>query len=147
MRSTRPRSKILIGDSAASIRCTGDSALFYKKIFPTSDEKYLIIDDGKKMDTKFFRCIDAVVHCAEDVVVTLRNVAFVPGVPFDLYSFNMIQQEHAITLDPTKGRTCSMGACFSAYYRTLLSIIRFARFCSSYIYIDVFFVDLPPNCI
>ena len=31
--------------------------------------------------------------------MTLRNVSFVPGVPFDLCSFNVIQEEHVITLD------------------------------------------------
>ena len=99
VRPTRPGSKILIGDSAASIHCTGDSALFYNKRPPAPDEKYLIIGDGKKMEVQFFGCVDVVMHCAEDVAVTLRNVAFVPGVPFDLCSFNVIQEEHVITLD------------------------------------------------
>ena len=33
------------------------------------------------MEIEFFGCVDVVIHCAEDVVVTLRNVAFVPEVP------------------------------------------------------------------
>ena len=35
-----------------------------------------------------------VVHCDEDVKVTLTDVALVPEVPFDLCSFNVIQEEH-----------------------------------------------------
>ena len=40
-------------------------------------------------------------HCAENVEVTLRNVAFMPGVPFDLCSFPIIKEEHILTLDST----------------------------------------------
>ena len=39
--------------------------------------------------------------CKEDVDVTLRDVAFVPGVLFDLCSFNVVQEEHVITPDRT----------------------------------------------
>ena len=53
------------------------------------------------MEVEFVGCIDVVMHCEEDVDVTLRDVAFVPGVPFDLCSFNVIQEEHVITLDRT----------------------------------------------
>lgn len=38
-------------------------------------------------------------HGAEDVAVTLRNATFVPGVPSNLCSFDVIQEEHAITLE------------------------------------------------
>ena len=40
-------------------------------------------------------------HCAEDVKLTLRDVAFVPGVPFDLCSFNVIQERHVMAPDST----------------------------------------------
>lgn len=33
--------------------------------------------------------------------MTLRNIAFVPRVPFDICSYNAIQEEHAITLHST----------------------------------------------
>ena len=95
---TRPGSRIMTGDSAASIHCTGDSSFLYNQRFPGPDEKYLIIGDGRKMELEFFGCIDVVMHCDKDVNVTLRDVAFVPGVPFDLCSFNAIQEEHVITL-------------------------------------------------
>ena len=38
-------------------------------------------------------------HCAENVAVTLRTVAFVPGAYLDLCLLNVIQEEHVITLD------------------------------------------------
>ena len=65
----------------------------------------MIIGDGKKMDVEVFGCIDVVMHCEEDVDVTLRDVAFVPGVPFDLCSCNVIQEEHVVTLDRTGAHT------------------------------------------
>lgn len=38
-----------------SIRITGNCAIFYDKRPPVvPDEKYLIIDDGKKMEVDFF---------------------------------------------------------------------------------------------
>ena len=89
----------MIGDSAASIHCTGDSSFFYNHRFPGPDEKYLIIGGGRKIEVDFCGCIDVVMHCDEDVNVTLRDVAFVPGVPFDLCSFNVIEEDQFITLD------------------------------------------------
>ena len=40
---------ILIGDSAASIHCTGDPTFFYKKRFPGPDDTFSIIGHGKKI--------------------------------------------------------------------------------------------------
>ena len=51
------------------------------------------------MEVEVFGGVNIVMHCAEDVAVTLTNVAYVPGVSFDLCSFNVIQEEHVITLD------------------------------------------------
>ena len=98
VRTARSGSKIMIGDRAASIHCTGDCTLFYNKRPPTPAEKVLIVGDGQKLEVGVFGCVDLVMHCAEDVAVTLRNVSYVPGVPFDL-SFNVIQEEQVITLD------------------------------------------------
>ena len=89
----------MIGDSAASIHCTGNSSFLYNRRFPGPDEKYLIIGDGRKMEVEFFGCIDVVMHCEEGDPVTLRGAAFLPGVTFDLCSLKVIQEEHAITLD------------------------------------------------
>ena len=52
---TRPGSRIMTGDSAASIHCTGDSSFLYNQRFPGPDEKYLIIGDGRKMELRVFR--------------------------------------------------------------------------------------------
>ena len=112
--STRPGSSILIGDGAAPIRCTGNPSLFYNRRFPDPDEKCLTIRDGRKMETEFFGFIDVVVHCDEDLEVTLRDVTYVPRVPFDLCSFNVIHEEHVITVDYA-GAHMLDGRVFSAW--------------------------------
>ena len=53
------------------------------------------------MGLEVFGCIDVVMHCDEDVKVTLRDLTFVPGAPFDLRSFNVIKEEQVSTLDHT----------------------------------------------
>ena len=50
-------SKILIGDSSASIHCTDHCALFYNRRPPTPDDKFLVMGNGKKMEVEFFGCV------------------------------------------------------------------------------------------
>ena len=71
------------GDSAASIHCTVDSSFLYNQRLPGPDKNYLIIGHGSKMGTELFGCINVVMHCDEDMKVTLRDVAFVFGISFD----------------------------------------------------------------
>lgn len=99
MRPRRHGSKSLIGDRAASIHCTVNLTFFYNKRSPTPNEKFFIVGDGNIMEVELFGFVDVVMHCAEDVALTLRNVAFVAGDPFDLCSLNVIQKEHVIALD------------------------------------------------
>ena len=63
------------------------------------DKKYLIIGDGKKIKVEFCGCVEVMMQRAEDVAVTVRNVAFVAGMLFDLSSFNIIRVENVIALD------------------------------------------------
>ena len=42
-----------------------------------------------------------VLHCDEDVVVTLREVSFVPGLWYELMSFNIIQETEDIVVNKT----------------------------------------------
>lgn len=76
---TRPASKIMIEDSAASIHCTCYSSFFYDKRSHDPDEIYLILDNCKKMHVPFFGCVDVVMYCAEDVAVTLGVVRLCLG--------------------------------------------------------------------
>lgn len=112
VKPTRLWNIIRIGDSAASDHCTGGCAYFYNKRPSTSDETFLSIGDGKRMELELFGRLGVVVHGADEVTATLRNVTFVPGVPFDLFSLNVIREEHVITLGHNRAHMINGRASF-----------------------------------
>lgn len=65
------------------------------------------------MEKEVIGCIDVVMHCDEDVYVTLRDIAFMPGVPFNLGSFNVSRRCTILSLT-AQGRIRSMGVCCPA---------------------------------
>ena len=46
---------------------------------PTVEESRLVVASGKEMEIELIGDLDIVLHCDEDVVVTLRDVAYIPG--------------------------------------------------------------------
>ena len=58
-----------------------------------------MLGDGKCMPVGFYRDLDLDLHCEQDVRVTLTNVAVVPGLAFDIMSFNRMQERHEIILN------------------------------------------------
>ena len=72
----------------------GSGKFVYNKRRPLPGEAFLLIGDGRKLKVKCFGSLDVVFHCKDDVRVTLENVAVVPGLAFDLMSFNCIQEKH-----------------------------------------------------
>ena len=57
VKPTRSGSRDTIGCSAASTNCADDSSLFYNQRFPSPDEKYLIISDGRKMEVEILAAL------------------------------------------------------------------------------------------
>ena len=74
---------------------------FYNTRSPTPEESRLIVGTGEVMQVKCIGDLDMVLHCDEDVVVTLREVSFVPGLWYELMSFNIIQETENIVLNKT----------------------------------------------
>ena len=72
------------------------------------------------MEVELIGDLDIVLHCNEDVVVTLRDVAYIPGLWGELISFNVIQDHHTILLE-SPGRTCLVGVCGLTRRRTTTS--------------------------
>ena len=66
---------------------------------PALDESHLVVASGKEMEVELIGDLDIVLHCDEDVVVTLRDVAYIPGLWGELISFNVIQDHRTIILD------------------------------------------------
>ena len=90
-----------VGDSGASVHGTGSMDHFYNTRSPTPEESRLIVGTGEVMQVKCIGDLDMVLHCDEDVVVTLREVSFVPGLWYELMSFNIIQETEDIVLNKT----------------------------------------------
>ena len=58
-----------------------------------------MLSDGKCMPVGFYGDLDLDLHCEQDVRVTLTNVDVVPGLAFDIMSFNRMQEKHEIILN------------------------------------------------
>ena len=103
--SKRLGATTVIGDSGASRHTFGDGTHLRNKRLPAAEEAYLIIGDGERLPVACYRDLDLVLHCERyekpwsNVRVTLKNVAVVPGIWFDLISFNQIQETHPVLLD------------------------------------------------
>ena len=90
-----------VGDSDASVHGTVSMDHFYNTRPPTPEESRLIVGTGEVIQVKYIGDLDMVLHCDEDVVVTLREVSFASGLWYELMSFNIIQETEDIVLNKT----------------------------------------------
>ena len=103
--SKRLGATTVIGDSGASRHTFGDDTNVRNRRLPAAEDVYLIIGDGEWLPVACYGDLDLVFHCEKNgkpwsnVRVTLKNVAVVLGIWFDLISFNQIQEAHPILLD------------------------------------------------
>ena len=91
-----PGSSIWVGDSGSSVHGTGSDQFVYNKRLPRPGETYLHIGNGHKLKVEWFGSLDVVLHCKEDVPVTLEDVAAVPSLAFDLMSINCINERYDV---------------------------------------------------
>ena len=94
-----PGSSIWVGDSGSSAHGTGSDQFVYNKPLPRPEETYLHIDNGHKLKVEWFGPLDVVLHCKENVPVTLENVAVVPSLAFDFMSINCIQERYDVLMN------------------------------------------------
>ena len=78
---------------------TGSGKFVYDKQRPLPADTFLLIGDSRKLKVECFGSLDVVLHCKDDVRMTLENVAVVPGLAFDLRSFNCNQEKHDILMN------------------------------------------------
>ena len=95
----RPGSTIFLGDTGAVIHGVSSGDCVYNRRQPRPWERYLMLGDGKCMPVGFYGDLDLDLHCEQDVRVTLTNVAVVPGLAFDVISFNRMRERHEIILN------------------------------------------------
>ena len=94
-----PGSTIFLGDTGAVIHGVSSADCVYNRRKPRPWERYLMLGNGKCTPVDFYGDLDLDLHCDQDVRVTLTNVAVVPGLAFDIMSFNRIQEKHEIILN------------------------------------------------
>ena len=92
-------SAIFLGDTGAVIHGVSSADCVYNRRKPRPWERYLMLGDGKCMPVGFYGDLDLDLHCEQDVRVTFTNVAVVPGLAFDIMSFNRMQEKHEIVLN------------------------------------------------
>ena len=94
-----PGSSIWVGDSGASVHGTGSDQFVYNKRLPRPEETCLHIGNGLKLTVEWFGSLDVVLHCKEDVSVTLEDVIVVLSLAFDLMSINCIQEWYDVFMN------------------------------------------------
>ena len=88
-----------VGDNAASVHSTNDRTHVYNLRPPTTAERFLNVATGEPQEVLGFGSLDLMLHCNGHIIrITLRNVAVVPGLAYDLMSFNLMQEAFHITL-------------------------------------------------
>ena len=102
--SKRLGATTVIGDSGASRHTFGNGTHVRNKRLPAA-EKACLLGDGERLLVACYGDLDLVLRCERygkpwsNVRVTLKNVAVVPGIWFDLISFNKIQEAHPVLFD------------------------------------------------
>ena len=94
-----PGSSIWVGDSGSSVHGTDSDQFVYNKRLPRLEETYLHIGNVHKLKVEWFGSLDVVLHCKEDVPVTLERVAVVPSLAFDLMPINCIQERYDVLMN------------------------------------------------
>jgi len=107
------RTQWWVGDSGASVHGTSSARHMYSLRTPATDESRLIVGSSEEMTVELIGDLDVVLHCDEDVVVTLKDVAYIPGLRYEPMSFNIIQESEQTILDKTGAHMLGGRVCFS----------------------------------
>ena len=95
----RPGSTIFLGDTGAVIHDVSSADCVYNRRKSRPWERHLVLGNGQCTLVGLYGDLDLDLHCDQDVRVTLTNVAVVPGLAFDIMSFNRIQEKHETVLN------------------------------------------------
>lgn len=95
---------VFLGDTGAAIHGVSSGEHVYHRRQPQPKEQYLMTANGQRIEVSYFGDLDVRFHSdagGEDKMVTLMDVAVVPGLKYNLISFSQLQRQQAITLDET----------------------------------------------
>ena len=90
---------IWIADSGASCYMTHDRTRIYNVSPPPSGRATITIGDRRKIKVEYIGNMDVIFHGKPDQRTTLIDVAYVPGLGFNLYSLHAVQITHLLVLD------------------------------------------------
>ena len=97
----RPGSSLWVADNAATFHSTPSSDLVYDKRPPLPRERVLATGCGRRLEVESIGKLDLIVHCDQDIRITLVNVVVIPDLAFNLMSLHRISDVHDITLNAT----------------------------------------------
>lgn len=84
-----------------SEHCTSSGEFVYNRRRPRPDEASLVDVCGGQLTVEWIGMLDLVVHCSEDVHVTLNDVSVVPGFAFEnAMSVTRMADTHPVIMNP-----------------------------------------------
>ena len=90
---------VWIADSGASCHMTYDRTSIYNVRPPPPGRETITIGDRRRIKVEYIRNMDVIFHGKTDQRITLIDVAYVPGLGFNLYSLHAVQRTHLIVSD------------------------------------------------
>ena len=90
---------VWIADSGASCHMTHDRTRIYNVRPPPPGRETITIGDRRGIKVEYIGNMDVVFHGKSDQRITLIDVAYVPGLGFNLYSLHAVQTTHLIVSD------------------------------------------------
>ena len=90
---------VWIADRGASCHMTHDRTRIYNVSTPPPGRKTIRIGERRKIKVEYIGNMDAVFHGKNYQSITLIDVAYVPGLGFNLYSLHAVQRTHLIASD------------------------------------------------
>ena len=90
---------VQIADSGASCHMTHDRTMIYNVRPSPPGGETITIGDRRRIKVEYIGNMDVVFHGKSDQRITLIDVAYVPGLGFNLYSLHAVQRTHLIVSD------------------------------------------------
>ena len=79
---------------------------------PPPGREVIVIGDGRILRAECVGDIDMIFHGSPDIRHTLRDVFYVPGLGFNLYSLHTVQKTNVINLDAVGIHVTGTGITF-----------------------------------
>ena len=96
MHSGSSEDNVWAADSCASCHMTHDRTRIYNVSPPPPGRETITIGDRRRINVAYIGNMDVIFHGKSDQRITLIDVAYVPGLEFNLYSLHAVQTTHLI---------------------------------------------------